>query len=103
MRLSAEAEGGDSLDNDSREWTVPDFTGVDPSISTPLLYRARTARDIQTLKAASTLVPDTNRTFSRVERLLVRFEVYGPGTHACESQRRQDIRVASDRAPRRRS
>lgn len=80
LRLSAEAEGGDALDNDSREWVVPDFTGVDPSLSTPRLYRARTARDIQALKAASTLVPETNRSFSRIERLLVRFDVYGPGS-----------------------
>lgn len=78
VRFSAETETGDALDTDSREWIVPDFTGVDPSISTPRLHRARTARDIQTLKAAATLVPDTNRTFSRIERLLVRFEVYGP-------------------------
>lgn len=79
IRLSAESETGDSLDSDSREWVVPDFTGVDPSISTPRLYRARTARDIQTLKAATTPVPETNRSFSRTERLLVRFDVYGPG------------------------
>jgi VWFA-related protein len=78
IRLSAESEAGDALDTDSREWVVPDFTGVEASISTPRLHRARTARDIQTLKAATTLVPETNRSFSRTERLLVRFEVYGP-------------------------
>ena len=61
---------------------VPNFHGVDPPLSTPRLHRARTARDIQTLKAAATLVPETNRTFSRIERLLVRFEVYGPGAAA---------------------
>jgi hypothetical protein len=82
VRFSAETETGDALDTDSREWIVPDFTGVDPTISTPRLHRARTARDIQTLKAATTLVPDTNRTFSRIERLLVRFEVYGPAAAA---------------------
>lgn len=82
LRLSAEAEGGEALDNDSREWTVPNFSGPEPSVSTPLLYRARTARDIQTLKAASQLVPETNRTFSRIERLLVRFDVYGPDVAA---------------------
>ena len=82
VRFSAETDTGDALDTDSREWIVPDFTGVDPSISTPRLHRARTARDIQTLKAAATLVPDTSRTFSRIERLLVRFEVYGPAAAA---------------------
>lgn len=82
VRLSAESESGDALDTESREWIVPDFTGAEASISTPRLHRARTARDIQTLKAAPTLVPETTRSFSRIERLLVRFEVYGPGTAA---------------------
>ncbi len=82
VRLSAESEGGDALDTFARDWTVPDFTGAEPSISTPRVHRARTARDIQTLKAATALVPETNRTFSRIERLLVRFEVYGPGAAA---------------------
>lgn len=82
LRLGAESEDGESLDTDSREWIVPDFTRAEPSISTPRLYRARTARDIQAMKAAATLVPVTNRSFSRIERLLVRFDVYGPGTAA---------------------
>jgi len=82
VRLAAESEAGDALDTDSREWIVPDFTGTEPAISTPRLHRARTARDIQTLKAAATLVPETSRSFSRIERLLVRFVVYGPGAAA---------------------
>ncbi|MEO6223673.1 MAG: VWA domain-containing protein [Vicinamibacterales bacterium] len=82
VRLAAESEAGDALDTDSREWIVPDFSGVEPTISTPRLHRARTARDIQTLKAAATLVPETNRTFSRIERLLVRFEVHAPAASA---------------------
>jgi len=79
VRLSPENEGGDSIDTDSREWVVPDFTGTDASISTPRVYRARTARDIQVLKAAPSPVPATSRQFSRIERLLVQFEVYSPG------------------------
>jgi VWFA-related protein len=79
LRLAAESEAGDALDTDAREWVVPDFTAASASISTPRLHRARTARDIQTLKAAASLVPDTARAFSRIERLLVRFEIYGPG------------------------
>lgn len=82
LRLAAETGDGDTLDTDAREWVVPDFTGTAPTVSTPRLYRGRTARDIQTLKAATALVPVTSRTFSRVERLLVRFEVYGAGAVA---------------------
>ena len=82
LRLAAETADGETLDTDAREWVVPDFTGTAPAVSTPRLYRGRTARDIQTLKAGTGLVPVTSRTFSRVERLLVRFEVYGPGAAA---------------------
>jgi VWFA-related protein len=79
LRLSAETADGATLDTDSREWVVPDFTLAEATISTPRLYRGRTARDIQTLKALTGPVPVTSRSFSRIERLLVRFEVYGPG------------------------
>ena len=79
LRMSAETADGDGLDTDSREWTVPDFAVSDLMISTPRLYRGRTARNIQILKAAEAPVPVTSRTFSRTERLLVRFELYGPG------------------------
>jgi VWFA-related protein len=78
LRLGAETEDGDTIDTDTREWTVPDFNAATAMVSTPRLYRARTARDIQTLKASTTLVPVTSRTFARIERLLMRFETYGP-------------------------
>ena len=39
---------------------------------------ARTARDIQQLRAAPAPLPTATRAFSRTERLLVRFQAYGP-------------------------
>jgi hypothetical protein len=78
LRLGAETADGETIDTDTREWTVPDFNAATALVSTPRLYRARTARDIQTLKASTTLVPVTSRTFARIERLLMRFETYGP-------------------------
>jgi hypothetical protein len=79
VRLAAETDDGDTLDTDTRDWIVPDFTGAESSISTPRVYRARTARDIQTLKSTAAPLPVTERTFARIERLLIRFEVYTPG------------------------
>jgi VWFA-related protein len=79
LQLVAETADGDRLDADAREVVVPDFTSVAAAVTTPELFRARTARDIQQLKAAAAPLPNTARLFSRTERLFVRFRVYGPG------------------------
>lgn len=78
LRVEAENEDGDRLDADTREWRVPDFAVAETTISTPVVYRARTARDVQNLKAAAAPLPTTARSFTRMERLLIRFDVYGP-------------------------
>jgi VWFA-related protein len=79
LQLVAETADGDRLDADAREVVVPDFTSVAAAVTTPELFRARTARDIQQLKAAASPLPNTARLFSRTERLFVRFRVYVPG------------------------
>ena len=79
LQLVAETADGDRLDADAREVVVPDFTSVAAAVTTPELFRARTARDIQQLKAAASPLPNTARLFSRTERLFVRFRVYAPG------------------------
>ena len=62
-----------------RNITVPDFTAPRPSISTPrVLPRAHRAR-IPDVAADAAAVPAAGREFSRTERLLIRFDVYGPG------------------------
>ena len=50
----------------------PHAVGADAS------YRGRTAREIQDLRAAPDAPPTTSRQFSRTERLLLRFDAYGP-------------------------
>ena len=81
LRLTVEAAGsGGTLDSEIRNITVPDFTGPQVAISTPRVYRARTAREFQTLAADTSAVPVPGREFSRTERLLMRFDSYGPGT-----------------------
>lgn len=79
LQLVAETDDGDRLDADAREVVVPDFTSVAAAVTTPELFRARTARDVQQLKAAALPMPNTARLFSRTERLYVRFRVYAPG------------------------
>ncbi len=66
------------LDTDDRNLEVPDFTAPAVTITEPLVFRGRTARDIQLLRAAPPPVPTAARTFSRTERLLLRFQAYAP-------------------------
>jgi hypothetical protein len=62
-----------------RRIAVPDFTSPDAIVSTPRVHRARTAREMQQLTADAAAVPVAQREFSRTERLLIRFDVYGGG------------------------
>lgn len=79
LRISVEGARGEVLDSAVRELTVPDFTTVEVSLGSPRLYRARTVKEMQVLKASAAAVPTADREFSRTERLLIRFEAYGPG------------------------
>lgn len=79
LRMNVEAEDGQVLDSTVREVTVPDYTQVTVSLGTARIYRGRTARDIQVVRADADAPPAVERVFSRTERLLVRIESYGPG------------------------
>jgi len=79
LRVSVEGAGSEVLDTEVREITVPDLTGAQTVLGTPELFRARTARDFQQLKADADAVPLATREFSRTDRLVVRVPAYGPG------------------------
>jgi VWFA-related protein len=79
LHLVSTAADGRVVDTEDRVVIVPDFTGTGVSLSTPLVFRARTARDIQRIKAMAGSVPTPVREFHRAERLVVRFYVYSPG------------------------
>jgi VWFA-related protein len=79
LRIVYEGKDGEVVDSAIRELTVPDFTTVDVSLATPQVYRARTPKEIQTLRTQPGAIPTTDRVFSRVERLLIRTEAYAPG------------------------
>ena len=79
LRLAVEDAGQTVLDSEVRDVAIPDLTAA-VSLGTPAVFRARTARDFQTLKSDPDPVPLVGREFSRTDRLLVRVAAYGPGT-----------------------
>jgi hypothetical protein len=84
MQLRVSVEGAESqvLDSEIRDITVPDLTSSQVVLGTPALFRARTIRDYQQLKADADAVPVVVRDFSRTDRVLLRVTAYGPGTSA---------------------
>jgi hypothetical protein len=100
LRLSVEGTGGGVLDQEIRTVSVPDLTSPDAAISTPRVYRARTAREFQAAAGDATAVPTAAREFSRTERLLIRFDVYGNAAPAAAllnrgGQKMADLPVAA--------
>ena len=100
LRLSVEAVGaGGVLDSEIRNITIPVLTAPDAAISTPRVHRARTALDFRTIAADAAAIPAIARDFSRSERLLIRFDVYGNATPTAllmnrAGQKMADIPVA---------
>lgn len=80
LRISVEGADGQVLDNSVEQLMVPDFTTPQVALSTPVVLRARNLVEMRSLVADSRAVPSPGREFHRSERMLVRFEIYGPGT-----------------------
>jgi VWFA-related protein len=78
VHMSAETAKNVRVDADDRNFEVPDYTTPGVVVTEPVVFRARTARDIQLLRAAAAPIPTAARVFSRTERLLVRFQAFGP-------------------------
>jgi VWFA-related protein len=79
LRVSVEGTSSQVLDTEMREVTVPDLTAPNAALGTPAVYRARTPRELQQLKADADAPPVALREFSRTDRLLVRVPAYAPG------------------------
>ena len=77
LRLSVEGADAQVLDAESRDLTVPDLTAAATIFGTPVIYRARTARDVQLLRTNRDGTPSPVREFLRTDRLLVRVPAYG--------------------------
>jgi VWFA-related protein len=78
LRVSVEGAGSQVLDTEIREIAVPDLTGTGTVLGTPEIFRARTVREFQQLKAEADPIPIAGREFSRTDRLVVRIPAYGP-------------------------
>jgi VWFA-related protein len=108
LRLTVEAAGGGgTLDSEIKTIEVPDLTAPQAALSTPRVFRGRTARDLQAVLGDGGAVPVATREFSRAERLLIRFDVYGPGSEQPTptaallnraGQKMSDLPVAAARA-----
>jgi hypothetical protein len=59
--------------------TLPDYTKVQLALATPRVYRGRTVRDINLIKANPDAVASADREFSRTERILIKLDAYAPG------------------------
>jgi VWFA-related protein len=73
----ADREGG-TIDRETRVVDVPDYAKPVASLGTLKFYRARTAREFQTFATDADAIPIAVREFARTDRLLIRFDVYGP-------------------------
>jgi hypothetical protein len=81
LRIGLEGPDGALLDSERRRLQVPDLT-KDAALSTPRLFRGRTAREVGALRNDAAAVPLATREFSRAERLLIRFDVYNGSNHS---------------------
>lgn len=78
LKVTALSASGDRIDVIDRDVDVPDFTAVGALITTPEIYSAFSAREMQKVRAAKVPMPTPVRTFDRTETLLFRFQAYGP-------------------------
>ncbi len=81
LQLNFVVEGNTArvLDTATSEITVPDLNAPQVALSTPRVFRARNALEYRSLIASADSVPSASRDFRRTDRLVVRFETYGPG------------------------
>ena len=81
LRLSRQMIGADGSPGDRAESTleVPDFAAAPLSISSPIVFRARTPMDLRTIQAEPDPQPFAGRQFERTDRIITRFTVAGPG------------------------
>src|SRR5438876_4259144 len=80
LRVSVEGASAQVLDSETREIAVPDLTAPQTSLGTPEVFRARTVREYQQMKADADAVPCAAREFSRTDRIVIRVPAYGPGS-----------------------
>jgi len=77
LRASVRDADGNTVDEDTRSITVPDYSGAGLALSVPVVLRARNAADARAIGGALETMPFAGREFVRTDRVFVRFTVYG--------------------------
>jgi VWFA-related protein len=80
LRLSRQLVGADGSPGDRAESTieVPDFAAAPLSITSPIVFRARTPMELRAIQAEPDPQPFAGRQFDRPDRIIARFSVVGP-------------------------
>jgi VWFA-related protein len=78
LDIAVENASAEVLDRETRKIEVPSM-GLGLTLNTPEVFRARTAREWQTIAADATAVPIPEREFRRTERLLLRVGAQSAG------------------------
>jgi VWFA-related protein len=77
LRRTLPDTGGSMAGRQDVTLDVPDFATTPLAIATPVLYRARTPFELRTIQNSAP-VPFAGRQFDRTDRIIVRFDVFGP-------------------------
>jgi VWFA-related protein len=75
LQTTVRDANGNTIDEDRRSISVPDFSAAGLAIGVPVLLRARTAADVTAIAATQKPMPFAGREFIRTDRLFVRFVV----------------------------
>lgn len=68
---------GQTIDEDTRSVTVPDFAAAPLALDSPVVWRVRNVSDLKALTAGTEPAPFAGREFTRTDRLFIRLAVYG--------------------------
>jgi VWFA-related protein len=78
LRRSLVESTGSLSDRQDSTLEVPDFASAPLSIATPVLFRARTPVELRAIQGTTPPPPFAGRQFERTDRIIVRFDVFGP-------------------------
>ncbi len=79
LDVAIETADGRRIDTEFRQVEVPDLAVGRVAMSTPRVFSARNAREFREVVTDANAVATPVREFRRSERLLIRFDTYGPG------------------------
>jgi hypothetical protein len=84
LRIAVQNAEGKTIDTIQQEVGVADMSQAGAVLSTPSVFRARTAREFQSLSRDPDPVPTALREFRRTDRLLVKFRAFSADAQAPE-------------------